>query len=555
EVNAAFSVIEEQYTLTQSGRTYFANNQAPTVASDVDAVQGLTNIGFVEKGKATDQAAPCVSALPSGMACEGGLEGYELRTIYNVGSTNIGTGQALAVNGDGDTQGPTADLHKYESDRGITAANEVKTVFINTDNDNCVATGVQPTTCDTSGEGEWALDSTSSTAMAPGVNTLYYFFPSALGNASGFQAWADYNSTANGPIPMQENASWGECEAYGSTFVPIADGSMVTYTNAFVDAAGKKKTQFVSAGDLGGGCLLTGVNGVTPGGPPQTQWPCSSPWVVCVGGTVIYSNGATDSTEQRANMGLSTCTPQTTVGSPLNNCYEIAWSHTGGGTSYILSAPSWQTSMPGTTLVGHCVVDPNGKTYTPPGPTCRGVPDVAAFSGDISVVVGVETNMDDGNGFNDVEGGTPQTSSGGPTAGTESEDGGTSLSDPLWEGMWADANSALGTGDSSWGFAAPALYAIGDNPTADSCAFFDVQKDETGTSFPYPAEPRSAVNPVGWDYVSGLGSPNVTCLEQELAAVPVNAPEAPSAVLFVLVAPVLVGGAALLRRRRRRAAS
>jgi pseudomonalisin len=282
------------------------------------------------------------------------------------------------------------------------------------------------------------------------------------------------------------------------------------------------------------------VNGVSNGGPPQIQWPCASEWVVCVGGTVLYTNGLTGAAEARANLN-GTCTPTTGVGA-LNNCAETGWTHTGGGSSHFRPAPSWQQTLSPFPISGRCSLDDNGNPVTPPGPVCRGAPDVSALSGDITVAVANVTGGGvPGNGFNDVEGGTTS----GP--GSETADGGTSLSDPLWEGLWADIQSDPAPGG-TWGFAAPLLYQIGENPTLDQCAFYDVQLGSNGQN---PAIPRESPDVTGWDYISGLGSPNVGCIESALtASSPPNVPDAP--VVPLLLAPGF--GVALivaLTRRRR----
>jgi hypothetical protein len=81
--------------------------------------------------------------------------------------------------------------------------------------------------------------------------------------------------------------------------------------------------------------------------------------------------------------------------------------------------------------------------------------------------------------------------------------GGTSLSAPLWQGMWARVQAAA----SATRFAAPLLYAHPD-------AFNDITFGDNG---PYPAT-------AGWDYTSGLGSPDVakliTAIDGSTATVP-----------------------------------
>ena len=189
------------------------------------------------------------------------------------------------------------------------------------------------------------------------------------------------------------------------------------------------------------------------------------------------------------------------------------------------------------------------------GPTCRGTPDVTALSGDITCCQGTE-----GNGFYDVEGGTPTgcNSSGAPVSngpdpcpGTDGADGGTSLSSPLWAGMWARIESSAPSA-AGYGFAPPLLYAIGEDQTEDQCAFFDVQITQAATNFGYTALPRTEADPTGWDYVSGLGAPDVTCLITTLQATPaVATPEAPSAALLALGGVVPFAAVAWMRRRRR----
>jgi subtilase family serine protease len=198
---------------------------------------------------------------------------------------------------------------------------------------------------------------------------------------------------------------------------------------------------------------------------------------VAVGGTVVTEDHHTSSTS------------------------EYAWIGSGGGTSFYEPAPAWQQKVPA--ILGRCVVDPatvewvantpqghwlvyNGTLPpptdlpTPPHPTgiavpCRGLPDVAAQSGDATA------------GFNTVVNGSPTNVSG------------TSLSAPLWQGMWARVQAAS-TAPGRNGFAAPVLYRQAAQAYARD--FFDIT---TGDNLPFPAT-------TGWDYVSGWGSPNVTNL-------------------------------------------
>jgi hypothetical protein len=75
--------------------------------------------------------------------------------------------------------------------------------------------------------------------------------------------------------------------------------------------------------------------------------------------------------------------------------------------------------------------------------------------------------------------------------------------------MWARIQGASGLAAGN-GFANYALYQAGRNPAAHPRDFFDVTSTDPATGLPstngfYPTLP-------GWDYVTGLGTPNVTGL-------------------------------------------
>jgi kumamolisin len=141
---------------------------------------------------------------------------------------------------------------------------------------------------------------------------------------------------------------------------------------------------------------------------------------------------------------------------------EVVWNETannegatGGGVSKIFPIPDYQASakvpvQPETQFAG------------------RGVPDIA---GDADPVTGYQVRVD---GKNLVIGGTSAVA-------------------PLWAGLVALCNQALGR---SLGFVQPALYQLG------ASAFRDITSGNNGH---YNAGP-------GWDPCTGLGSPNGTAM-------------------------------------------
>jgi hypothetical protein len=235
-------------------------------------------------------------------------------------------------------------------------------------------------------------------------------------------------------------------------------------------AAAEGRTVFASTGDTGAGCPpevdTNGFNSPLI----DAEYPASSSYVVAVGGTVV------------------------TEGTHKTSFSEYGWTGSGGGLSKYEAAPSWQTSF-GPPAPAPCVTNTAVWDWqygvppfsAPPSPVpaahCRALPDVSAQSGDLV------------SGYDII------------VSGSATTEAGTSLSAPLWQGMWARLQAAAPSGDAKGlGFAAPRLYKLGANATKYGRDFFDITVGDNG---PYPAT-------TGWDYVSGWGSPNVTNLMTDL---------------------------------------
>jgi len=117
---------------------------------------------------------------------------------------------------------------------------------------------------------------------------------------------------------------------------------------------------------------------------------------------------------------------------------------------------------------------------------CRGIADVAAQSGDVL-----------GNGYSIISNGAANVG------------GGTSLSSPLWEGMWARVQGAAPSANGN-GFANYALYRTGKDPVSYARDYFDVSSTDLTTGLP-ATNGLYATTP-GWDYVTGWGTPRVNGL-------------------------------------------
>ncbi len=160
------------------------------------------------------------------------------------------------------------------------------------------------------------------------------------------------------------------------------------------------------------------------------SWPASSKNVVAVGGTKLDASTTTWNSEV------------------VWNELSISEGATGGSPSTFEAMPSWQSGV--------------GKNV---GHTTRGVPDIA-FDGD------------------------PESGATIIVDGASQQIGGTSLSSPLFVGMWARVIASKGA---TVGFAAPLIYQVAAAHPGD---FHDV------TSGNNSGETAAA----GWDYTTGFGS-------------------------------------------------
>ena len=484
---------------TAKGSTFIANISAPTVPAGLGIVRVLgLDTAVVASPLLT---TPAVPNPPIGIA----TNPDDLWKLYNQPATNTGQGQSLATllwgsmqelastssqacpystAGDGYPTASTYSGGTVASDLvDFEVANELPEVPL------CFVTQpgyVDPgTSSDTLSDEltETDLDMQAATGMAPEASQItgYYADDDEFVDVAG--ALGEWLNDPTGALQM--SASFGGCENLDY----ILEGAGLDA--GFAQAEAEGRTVFVASGDNGSGC----ENPTNAGPSPllDVEYPAASPFVVAVGGTVPTEDTHSSSTS------------------------EYGWDGSGGGTSLWEPARSWQSTVV-SGLVGHGVKAVEGRclgntsdpsyalnaplvswllnTDIPPsslpptgvsslpsttglGALCRGVPDVAAQSGD-GLLGGYNFYLN----------------------GAASEESGTSLAAPLWQGMWARVNAAAPAGDAKGaGFAAPVLYAAGTgaNYTND---FYEITLGDNGAYQDLP----------GWNYVSGFGSPNLTNL-------------------------------------------
>jgi kumamolisin len=279
-------------------------------------------------------------------------------------------------------------------------------------------------------------------SAAPGADVAVYF------TAGGQKGWVDLLGKVVHPDPGDP-----VCSVLSSSFYilngddaalssGVTAGLIDAVSAAFADAAIQGVTICIASGD-------TGTESKIGDGQAHVQYPGSDPWVLSCGGTTIGEVSATGFAEWVWADSFSF------GGSPVIS------GATGGGVSAIFELPSYQVDagVPGS-------LNDGGRR--------RGVPDVAA-------------NSSPNSGYPIILDGSLSP---WPANGT-------SASAPLWAGLIAVINAALGA---NVGFVNPALYALG------SSAFRDITAHPGAADNGLFGTPGYPVTP-GWDACTGWGGP------------------------------------------------
>jgi subtilase family serine protease len=389
---------------THDGRMAYANSTNAVVPASlqsvVSSVLGLQTVHIAHTNHIVVQPNNSVHPMAGS---ETGHNPTQFPAIYGAGSTANASTVSVGVITQGSMTNVQSDFSKFLSQNGYGSIplNIVK---------------VNGGGSDTSGDGEWDLDTQDIVGISGGVKSIYLYDTPTLSDAN---LTADFNKAVSDNVVKVINVSIGGCETDAEVSGAAEDD------NIFEQAVAQGQTFSISTGDSGAD--ECGDGGITP------SWPANSQYVVAVSGTGLFTTGTT-----------------------WNN--EVVWNElskgegaTGGSPSKYEPQPSWQ----------HNVGQNTGNTH-------RGLGDIA-FDGD------------------------PESGAIVIVDGSNQQIGGTSLSSPLFVGVWA---RALAT-NSSLGFAAPLIYS---NATSHySTDFHDV------TSGNNSGETAAT----GWDYPTGFGSVNI----------------------------------------------
>jgi xanthomonalisin len=286
---------------TKEGRNAFMNNsgvQIPAALQDsVLSVIGLQSVHQAHTFAKPMQAGYTTQAVT-------GHNPTEFSSIYGGNGVTTAAGVPVGIVTQGKITQTITDLNTFTSQNGLAT---VTTQTVNTNG----------TSSDTSGLGEWSLDSQDVVGMAGGqVGSLIFYNIPTLSNAN---LTADFNTIVNANATKIINVSLGECETSAQ-----GDGSAAAQDQIFQQAVAQGQTFSISTGDSGAD--ECGDGGVTP------SWPAASQYVVAVGGTTLNASTTTWNS-------------------------ATVWTSGGGSSSTFEPQPSWQNG-----------VAPGSK---------RGLPDIA----------------------------------------------------------------------------------------------------------------------------------------------------------------------------------
>lgn len=301
---------------------------------------------------------------------------------------------------------------------------------------------------------EVALDVEWTHAMAPGARINLY-----IGSNDTFPLFDAVQKAVSDGVNSVISLSWGSPEnafAQSGPVAPVFGENYPWLDQVFQQAAAEGITVFASSGDWGAYNQAQGETSPYGG----AIYPSTDPYVTGVGGTSVFMNSTSGYFQipyANAQGGYGT---------------ETAWSWndnersaTGGGYSTFFGTPYWQSGL------GF-----SGSS--------RGAPDVAWEADPATGVLVAMSNG--GGGF------------------TYFVVGGTSVGSPSWAGSLALLDQKEG---GKLGFINPTLYSIINNPAEYSRAFHDITVGNNN--------PNSAT--VGWDPLTGLGTPNLGELANYLA--------------------------------------
>lgn len=452
-VKAAFNTSLRRFS--QDGKPVFANAsdaQVPAALGDiVDSVQGLQNAvtahtNYVLSTPGASASTQTSTSSRTAAAATPVLTGHnpvEFSSLYAAGSTPTASATTVGIISEGDLSTTLSDLQTFTTNNGLAPVTT-----------QVVQTG-QPGSdySDATQNIEWNLDSQAVVGAAGGaVNKLvFYDAPSMLLS----DITDAYNQAVSDNVAKVINVSLGVCEAAAQQ-----GGSQSADDSIFRIAMAQGQTFSVSSGDHGvyecqGGHLPPNLRTYSVGEP------ATSPYVIAVGGTTLYTANGSYDHEETWNQGLDS--------------KGALWA-TGGGVSQYETAPSWQSPVTGN--------------------RARVVPDIGFDADNRSGAILVYQGQTFGT----------------MTAGQSNRVGGTSLAAPIFAGIWARVQSA---NNNTLAFPGASIYSkVSANPAlVHPVVSGNNGVVRNGVTYGYRAAP-------GFDSVTGWGSFDIAQLNGAFSSSP-----------------------------------
>jgi subtilase family serine protease len=339
------------------------------------------------------------------------------------------------------------------------------------------------------------VDADIETQLAISPAASHIFVYNAPKDTTGQTELDEYAAIANDDLADVISSSWASCEN-------DAGPSFVQAENViFEQMALQGQSMFAAAGDTGPfECIRDGST--IPNTILNALDPASQPWVTGVGGTSFESANPGSNPHPAYPIGIETvwnvdnlCNASANEGGQPGLFWCAATRAGGGGNSQFWGRPFYQF---GPRITNPYTAYGNGTTHcslVAVGTPCREVPDISA-------------NADEYTPYGEYCTGDPTTNSNcatfssGQTPAGWFGIGGTSLSSPLWSGIFADRDGYQG---SRSGSANPLLYLLYNlNPHG---YFNDITGigQSTNNNGLFPTTP-------GYDLATGIGTPKMSAI-------------------------------------------
>lgn len=482
QIESAFQTQMHYYVV--NGEKHFAPSTALSVpAAMAPVVQDVTNLSNFRPRPMHITARPDFTSSVSGSVffAPGDIATtYDLAPLYSGGFN--GTGQTIAIMGQSYVM--VSDMEAFEAAASLPKKDPTLVLVPGTGNDATVSKG---------DESESDLDLEWSGAMAPGANVIFVY----TGSNTNYGVYDSAAYAVDQKIGNIISLSYSSCET------ELTAANYQQLDAVFQQATAQGQTVLAASGDQGTTACSGNTNMTTAQQQAQVvNYPASSAYVTGVGGTEITAanDSSSNSTYWIAANGSDLLTSAKTY------IPEVAWnddssqyglSASGGGTSSLVSRPSWQSGVPGIPS-GNMRLVPDIAFYSSPG-----LPGYLYCTSDSSQwQSGQQASCN--KGFRD--------------SATQDLNiaGGTSFATPIFAGMLAVLNQKLNYATGQ-GNINPTLYKLAGNssyyPTSSTTYFHDVTSGNNGCTnagSQYCSTSSGSFSAgTGYDEVTGLGSMDV----------------------------------------------